>query len=559
MTYDLHDLNLPRLTGFQLKLAAKAIRNPLIAPILGPILLNNLGFSRLKRFHSKLTPRLLPLHPHPIERQEAKTDSSPESQAPQKETSEFQFREARDFTRAYKERIFQPSTIAERIINTIQKWEREEDSFVALSQFAQEDILQQAKSSTQRWQAGTPLSPLDGVPISVKEELDLLPYATNVGTWIYRRNYPTTDATVVARLRKAGALLIGKAVMHEIGIGVTGFNTHYGMPQNPYQLRSYPGGSSSGSAVSVASGLCPISIGADGGGSIRIPASFCGVYGLKATFGRISEAGAAPLCWSVAHVGPIANSIRDLALSYQTIAGPDSRDPNSQNQPAPDLPRRESKDLSGTVIGIHRDWFEHSDSEIVQACQHAVDHLVRLGASVKPITVEYLEESRLAHAVTIASEMLTSMSHAFPSQAHEFGLDVQMNLGLASAFQSSDYLKAQQIRAQAIQNLEQIFLEVDVIATPTTACTSPFIPEDALPHGESDLTVLTRIMRYAFLANLTGIPGLSAPVGYDHWGKPIGLQLMGRPWQESMLIRFGHALQEYHGFKRPQRYVDLLV
>ena len=110
-----------------------------------------------------------------------------------------------------------------------------------------------------------------------------------------------------------------------------------------------------------------------------------------------------------------------------------------------------------------------------------------------------------------------------------------------------------------MQNLEEIFLEVDVIATPTTACTSPFIPEDALPHGESDLTVLTRIMRYAFLANLTGIPALSAPVGYDHWGKPIGLQLMGKPWQESMLIRFGHALQEYHGFKRPQRYVDLLV
>ena len=164
-----------------------------------------------------------------------------------------------------------------------------------------DDVMKQAREATQRIKAGKPLSIFDGVPVAVKDELDMVPYPTTVGTSFLGKSPAKEDATVVARMRAAGALLVGKTNMHEIGINVTGLNPHHGTTRNPYNTDHFTGGSSSGSATAVAAGLVPVAIGADGGGSIRIPASFCGVFGLKPTFGRVSEHGAAPLCWSVAH------------------------------------------------------------------------------------------------------------------------------------------------------------------------------------------------------------------------------------------------------------------
>ncbi len=198
-----------------------------------------------------------------------------------------------------------------------------------------DDVLRQAEAATHRIRNGQALSLLDGVPVAVKDEVDMVPCPTTVGTAFLGPRPAKQDSTVVARMRATGAVLLGKTNMHEIGIGVTGLNLHHGTPRNPYNPDHYTGGSSSGSAAAVAAGLCPVAISADGGGSIRIPSSFCGLVGLKPTFGRISEFGAAPLCWSLAHLGAIAATATDAALAYGVLAGPDPQDANSLHQPSP--------------------------------------------------------------------------------------------------------------------------------------------------------------------------------------------------------------------------------
>ena len=237
------------------------------------------------------------------------------------------------------------------------------------------DALKQAELSRERYRKNAMLGPLDGVPIAVKDELDVRGYHTRVGTRFLGSNVAETDATAVERLRQQGAVIFAKLNMHEIGIGVTGMNPHFGAVRNPYDTRCMTGGSSSGSGAAVAAGLCPIAIGADGGGSIRIPAALCGVVGLKATFGRISEFGAAPLCWSVGHVGPIGLNMADVALAYQAMAGPDNADPQSRFQPPVRPWHGRPSSLEGLRIGVDWPYLKTASPEVVEACADAIQLL----------------------------------------------------------------------------------------------------------------------------------------------------------------------------------------
>ncbi|MCK5197858.1 MAG: amidase, partial [Spirochaetales bacterium] len=218
-------------------------------------------------------------------------------------TNIFLFPGIDDYASLYRKKKITPLEVAEKLLEIIYDDEGA-DPLNAIIKLDREDFLGQAADSAERLKAGKPRSLLEGVPIAVKDEIDALPYSTNVGTSFLGQSAAAADAEVVRRLREAGALILGKANMHEIGIGVTGINPHFDSTRNPHNPECYTGGSSSGSAAAVAAGYCPAAIGADGGGSIRIPASLCGVTGLKPTFGRVSERGAAPLCWSVAHIGP---------------------------------------------------------------------------------------------------------------------------------------------------------------------------------------------------------------------------------------------------------------
>ena len=555
MTYDLKPIDLPRLTGLPFFAFVKLLENPLVAKILIPKLFRD---ARIEEFQKKAVdepplfqPRIEP-GTYPAK---SEVDRSLrmllDGESAHTSPSGFSFATIRDFSGAYRRRVVSPVEVARQTLESIRKSDSSPPPLRALVAWDEEDLIRQARASAKRYARGKPLSIFDGVPVAVKDEMDQIPYRTTLGTSFYGSGPATEDATAVSRLRASGALLFGKTNMHEIGMGVTGLNLFYGTPRNPYNPQHYTGGSSSGSAAAVAAGLCPCAIGADGGGSIRIPASFCGVVGLKPTWSRVSEFGAAPLCWSVAHIGPLAGTVRDVALTYALMAGPDPRDCWTEGQPAVDLIGFENTDLKDVRLGIYEPWLRDADSEVVAKCEQAVRELTKKGARTKEIVLPELDSARVAHAATISSEMGAAMAPYFDEHLQDFGLDVRNNLALTRHLASTDYIKAQRIRARTMAHFRRAFQQVDAIVTPATACTAPPILPDALSRGESNIGLLTRIMKYATVANLIGIPAISQPVGYDRRGLPVGIQLMGDHWQESLLLRIAHVLEKTVEKKAP--------
>jgi Asp-tRNA(Asn)/Glu-tRNA(Gln) amidotransferase A subunit family amidase len=344
--------------------------------------------------------------------------------------------------------------------------------------------------------------------------------------------------------------------MHEIGINPNGSNAHWGSVRNPFNDACDTGGSSSGSAAAVAAGLVPAAIGADGGGSIRIPASLCGVVGLKPTYGRISEVGAAPLCWSVAHLGPLAASVTDAALVYAAVAGPDPLDTNSRVQPPVTLAGWNRPDLRGLRLGIYKDWFEHAAPEVISTCRALLEELHHAGADICTITIPELDEMRIAHVITILSEMAVCMSN-YREQRKQHSASTRMSLAMGDAFTATDYLWAQRMRTRAMAHFAAAFQQVDAIITPSTALAAQPIPAGGLSDGWSDLSTDTELMRYAFPANFTGNPAISFPAGYDSRGLPISLQAIGRHWEEHLLLRVAFNAERIVQRRLPPRYYPL--
>ncbi len=559
MAYDLKDVHVPRIAGTPLKLVAGLLERSYTRWLLEGSILKDMGFPAFDAAHLTESPTALPLHSAgpatdatPVSLEEVAQAAAPINEAP------FRFWTVMDYAAAYREGRHTPVQVATRVVEALEQAEGLTPPLRAMLSSDTDEIMALARASTARFEQGAPRGIFDGVPVAVKDEFHQAGYPTTVGTSFLGREPQTEDATVVQRFRDAGAMLIGKANMHEIGIGVTGINPHHGPARNPYDPACFTGGSSSGSAASVAAGLCPVAIGADGGGSIRIPAGLCGAVGLKATFGRISEHGAAPLCWSLAHAGPIASTVQDTALAYALMAGPDPLDPLSLNQPAPRLDSLDNTDLRGIKVGIFKDWFEHAEPDVVRACYDAVNALEERGAIVVPIEISELDLMRIAHGILITSEMSTAMEKSYEEHRKEFGLDVRINLALARRFPAGKYVKGQQVRNRAMAQFEKLLQEVDVIASPTTACTSGPISEDAVAHGESDLGLLTKVMRFAVVGNLTGLPCISVPAGYDQRGMPVGFQLMGRAFEEHTLLRLGRVVEGKGTPRRPEVYFDLL-
>jgi Asp-tRNA(Asn)/Glu-tRNA(Gln) amidotransferase A subunit family amidase len=552
--YDLTPLKAPRTAGFALKLSTALIETRFPGTPIANKLLADVGVDRFRA--APCEEALAAVHPLFVAGPQTNNGAAcPPPNHGSEATGGFQTAAeiAAEFIRGERT----PTEVAEALIHRIQQTHKEDPSLGAVIAYKVDEILTSAAESTARYQAGAPLGPLDGVPVGVKDELDQRGYGTTVGTQFMGQTAAGEDATVVARLRAAGALLFGKLNMHEIGIGVTGINPHHGPARNPYDRGRVTGGSSSGSAAAVGAGLCPIAVGADGGGSIRIPASLCGVSGLKATFGRISEDGAAPLCWSVAHVGPIGATVGDVALGYAIMAGVDVKDPNTLYQPQPDLEGYGAPEIEGLRIGIYQPWFEDAEPSVVAACNAAVDALCAQGAQRVEVCLPDLGLLRTAHMVTIVSEMLTSMTSQLEADRTVFGHDVRLNLALAQRLTNADYVKAQRMRGRFFEHFQGALTRADIIVTPTTACTAPKIHKDALRTGDSDLETLDRIMRYAPAGNLTGLPGLTIPVGYDDDGLPIGLQIMGPAWSEGRLLGIGAALERLLTRHAPPMYVRL--
>ncbi|MBU2261132.1 MAG: amidase [Proteobacteria bacterium] len=557
-SYDLKSVKLPYLSGAALRLFAALLESPL-GGLMIPGLFRSSGISWLReqRFDDPPTrqPIRFPGAPasQPLYVPEEEWPRRPASPGPG-----FRFVSVHDYAEAYRAGMITPEDVARKVIEAIEAGNAADPPLRAIIACHRDDVLRQAREASRRIENEQALSVFDGVPVAIKDEVDMTPYPTTVGTAFLGNAPCKEDSTVVARMRAAGALLIGKANMHEIGLGVTGLNPIHGTPRNPYAPGHYTGGSSSGPGAAVAAGLCPVAIGADGGGSIRIPASFCGIVGLKPPFGRVSEHGAARLCWSVAHLGPLAATATDAALAYAVLAGPDPRDPSSLQQPLPTLDGWDRMDLSGLTLGVYWPWFRHAAPDVVSACESMLGQLERRGAGVREISLPDLEAGRLAHTVTIAGEMAQALSHTYKAHRREHGLDVRINLALARAMTASDYVQAQRVRTRMIANFNRALENADVIVTPATGLVAPLIPKTALPYGESDLTTLVEIMRFSTPANMTGLPAISFPAGYNDAGLPVGMQAIGRPWQEQTLLRLALTAEQVVERKAPQVHYPIL-
>jgi len=560
MAYDLEQLKAPRSAGGMLRLFVSVAESRTLGGAVARKFLRDIGVVAMRALPSDDAP-WDPFSSFP-EVVAGPAGAVAEARDPPPGAAErakdFPFETVDAFTAAYREKTTTPVDVAERVL----LWRKESDKlappmrvFIAQDD---EDVLKQARASAARWKEGKPLGPLDGVPLAVKDELDQRPYPTTVGTKFLGTKPCAADAEPVARLRAAGALLIGKANMHEIGMGVSGLNPHHGPARNPYDPGRATGGSSSGPAAAVASGFCPVALGADGGGSVRIPASLCGLVGLKPTFGRVSERGAAPLCWSLAHIGPLAASVRDTALAYAVIAGRDEADPHTRHQPAPTIAGWNEESLKGVRLGLFPAWFEHADAAVVAGCRKIVDALKDAGAEIVEIEVPELGLLRTIHMLTIASEMQASQILNLVAHRRELGADVRLNLAITKHVTSGDWVHAQRHRTRLCRHFAGILGQVDAIVTPTTACTAPPLRDDALRTGDSDLALGDRIMRNCLPANVTGLPAISFPAGYDEQGLPIGFQAMGRAWEEALLLRLAAVAERSVERRTPKVHRGLL-
>lgn len=576
------DVKAPRMAGFLIKLFTWFLESRIFGTLLLYILKrDNLIHKLVTNAELEEPPVYAPLHPFdeneekdgkhvgsdlsPPERVQHAIECLPVSLDKELNSSSFSFRywTILDYSRAYTSGEMTPQLVAERLIDAIHESSNPPFKMSFFINYNAEDILKQATESTLRYEQGVPISALDGVPIAVKDEIDCRPYPTTGGTkWLHKLRPCTDDACCVKCLRQCGAILVGKTNMHELGAGTSGINPHYGASRNPHDPSKISGGSSSGSAAVVASGLCPVSLGVDGGGSVRMPAALCGVVGLKPTFGRVPHSGVIPLNWTVGMVGILAGTVEDALIVYAAISG---QIPSCQPTLSPKvyLPLLNStKPISDIKLAKYEEWFSDCSDEIRECCTNALDRLHKqYGWKTVEVTIPEIEVMRLAHYLTIGSECTTSLSSYLEKlDFKEIGWDVRTGLAVYGSFSSKEYIQAQRLRNRQMQFHKNLFSHADVIVSPTVGVTAYPILDDALKTGELDYINGAALVRYSVSGNFLGLPAVTIPVGYDKSGLPIGLQLIGKPWSEPTLIQLAFAVQNLYiaDCKKPQVYYNLL-
>ncbi|KAH7851412.1 hypothetical protein Vadar_011259 [Vaccinium darrowii] len=572
----------PRMAGLLVTIFAWFLESRIFGPIMLYILKKDNLIHKLVSFADlEEPPVFVPLHPdEDLKEQEIKcteSDLSP-PELVQKATECLQFSEyivknpkfnfyrwtITDYSKAYTSGKITPRLVAEQFLAAVRESSKAAFQMSFFINYNVEDILKQATESTLRYERGQALSVLDGIPIAIKDEIDCLPYPTTGGTkWLHKARRCTDDACCVKRLRLCGALLVGKTNMHELGAGTSGINPHYGATRNPYDRTKVAGGSSSGSAAVVSSGLCPVALGVDGGGSVRMPAALCGVVGLKPTFGRVPHSGVLPLNWTVGMVGILAGTVEDAFIVYAAISGQSRSCQPATISPKVHFPLLKSPNsVSNIKLAKSAEWFNDCTEDIKVCCSRAMDQLYKhYGWETVEVTVPEIEVMRLAHYLTIGSECSTAIAcHLEKLDMAELGGDARVALSVYGAFNGREYLNAQKIRNRQMQLHKKIFAKADVIVTPTTGVTAYTLYDDALKTGELDYINGAALVRYQISGNFLGLPAVTVPVGYDKLGLPIGLQFVGRPWSEATLIHIAFAMQALciSDYKKPQVFYDLL-
>ena len=391
--------------------------------------------------------------------------------------------------------------------------------------------------------AGRDTNALRGIPIAVKDLFDTAGVRTTAGSTFFAENIPAQDAFVVEKLKQVGAIIVGKTNTHEIALGVTGNNPHYGTARNPWDPSRIPGGSSSGSAIAVATGMALGALGSDTGGSIRIPASLCGVVGLKPTFGRVSLRGVFPLSWNLDHVGPLTRCVRDAALLLQIIAIYDPLDPASVKMLTGDYLNHLNDKVKGRKIALGVGPFiETSDPEVLEAVQETVKVFESLGCKVQEVEVSWLQEAALANKTMTQSDGAAVHRDRLREHPEMFGEDIRRRLEDGAKTTSTDYILARRTQAEVRKRFENFFEEHDFLVTPTTPIAAPTV------DGHDAVEQAARLTRFTAPFNLAGLPALSLPCGFTATGLPIGLQIVSRAWGEFKLLNLGHAFEQATGW-----------
>jgi aspartyl-tRNA(Asn)/glutamyl-tRNA(Gln) amidotransferase subunit A len=459
---------------------------------------------------------------------------------------------------AYRAGRTTPQEVVEQALRGARALAARSPSIGPLMAYAEEAARSEARASTARWRAGHTLGPFDGVPTAIKEEFSVRGFPWTRGTDIGDPAPREEDATVTARVRASGAVILGVTPMTEYGLTPTGINAKRTMPRNPHLPACIAGGSSTGSAVAVATGLVPFAIGADGGGSIRTPAALTGVFGIKPTWGRVSRAGGSG--GSVAHVGPLASSTLDLARVIAAVGGPDPLDPETRDAPpAGGLERAIGRGVRGLVIGVLEQEFSDASADVAEAGQIAIEALVKEGARVVSVATPLARYAPAIGYVTIAVEARAILSQEWREHAADLTPDLQLTFATLDALTAPELLDAQRLRAGLRRDVARWFEEVDLLALPTTVATAARVSDAEMKSGLVDTRLLDGLCRFAFLANLTGLPAGSAPVGVDRDGLPIGFQLIGDAWDEATVLAAMAHLERIEAARvaRPAASVDL--
>lgn len=399
--------------------------------------------------------------------------------------------------------------------------------------------LDQARRAEQEIYAGSYRGPLHGIPIGLKDILDTAGTRTTAASGLFKDRIPTEDAEVVRRLRVAGAIILGKQNLHEFAYGASSMISFFGAIHNPWDTARFTGGSSGGSAASVAAGLGFAAVGTDTAGSIRLPAAYCGVVGLKPTYGRLSARGVIPLSWSYDHVGPIANSVYDAALILQVLAGYDSGDPASIDAPVQDFVAGIAQPLSGLRVGVVRNFFfDDVHPEIAAAVEKAIETFRELHAEIREVKLEVSTDRTLSSAESYAyhEQYLASSSDLYQPATLE-------RIQSGAKFSASEALRASRDLQASRHAIRKIFEEVDVLLTPTVPIPPPVIA-DLREHPDTLRPQELLMLRNTRPFNVWGIPTISVPCGCTKDGLPIGLQLAAAPWREDVLLQAAYAYEQ---------------
>lgn len=450
---------------------------------------------------------------------------------------------------------------------TLVRARRVDDALGAFVSLRGEDFLKEAEDVDRRVAAGEPLGPLAGVPLAFKDNILTRGHATSAASRILEGFVPPYDATVVARLRAAGALVLGKTNLDEFAMGSSTENSAFGPSRNPWDPQRVPGGSSGGSCVAVASGVTAGALGSDTGGSIRLPASFCGTVGLKPTYGRVSRYGLVAFGSSLDQIGPITRSVEDAALLLGVIAGRDENDSTSSAEPIPDYPGAARSDPSGLRVGVPREWLaaEGIDPEVLAAVRAAIDTASRLGMDVREVSLPHARYAIPTYYIVATAEASANLARydgvryglRVPAddlqtqyratRSRGFGAEVKRRIMLGTYVLSSGYYDAYYAQAARVRTLVRrdfldVFRDVDLLMAPTA-------PFPAFRIGEKADDPLSMYLSDVFTTtmNLAGVPALSLPCAFSRGGLPIGCQIIGPDFAEGTIFRAARALEESFG------------